>query len=130
MSEEKSVKVSPFSVGNIVICIPRQAGATKNPRFGKISNITSNGRYRILFLETIYPHCDRNTSDTSGSKTLIVPGEPLSNILPPRQKSLLAQWNSEHPNMLYSNGKHHHGYYGWNLYNPDQEYWARHDNGD
>lgn len=130
MSEEKSVKISPFSVGYVVVCTPMIAGATKNPRFGRISNITSNGRYRILFLETIYPHCDRNTSDTSGSRRLIVPGEPLSRIFHPRQKSLLAQWNSEHPDTLYSNSKYHHGYYVWNLYNPDQEYWARHDNGD
>jgi hypothetical protein len=121
---------SPFSIGDIVVCTPMMAGASKYPLFGKISNIPSDNRYRILFLETTYPAGDRNTSNTSGSRKLIRPGNLLSERLRPSQKGLLAKWNSEHPNYLFSKSKHHHGCNFWFKHNPDQDYRQEHDNGD
>jgi hypothetical protein len=121
---------SSFNVGEIVVCIPMHAGASRYPMFGKIVNITSSGKYRINLLETVFPPCDRNTEGVSGSRRLIKPGNELPDTIKLSQRSLLAKWSLEYPNELYAKSKYHHGCNFWYHYNSNQDYWAVHDNGD
>ena len=131
MEDEKSVdQKSSFNVGDIVTCTPMIAGASKYPTFGKIVKITPGRKYRIDFLESTLPPCDRNTQGTFGSRRLVKPGNQWQSNARLYERSLLAKWRSEYPDYLYANSKYHYGYGFWYHYDPNQDYWLVHDNGD
>jgi len=126
-SASNSVEVKcPFTVGNLMVCEhPRCAGASTYPVFGKISNITPTGKFRIQIVEKLRPPCEENSSGTWGSNTLIEPGQRITN-----RTGVLTVWTSDYPNSLYVKGKSQSAYTSWTRYNPSQKYWDQFDNGD
>lgn len=116
-------KTCSFAVGDIFVCYPHRAGASKYPVFGKVTKITPAGKYRITFLQKLYPESEKNSSGLWGSYKVVKPD--LNNLL---GESVLTKWDPNYPTRLYAGERNM--YFCWDIYIPSQEYMDHHDNGD
>lgn len=123
--QNRMANANTFSVGDIVVCKnPLAAGASRYPVFGKITNITKTGKFRITLVKKLYPESSKNTRDFLGLSKLIKPDADHQT-----GKSVLAKWIPEaRADMLYAGDKATYG--SWTKYDPSSDYFDESNFGD
>lgn len=118
-----------FKIGDIVVCErPITAGASRYPKFAKITKITPTGKFRLAYLYKSYPECKDNSSGNWGYKRLTVPTDEKSviGLLVKRPDSSWQVINKDH--VLVGPDKHTDAV--WIKYDPFFQYWDEFDNRD
>jgi predicted PolB exonuclease-like 3'-5' exonuclease len=107
--KERKINKCPFRVHDIVATRP--LADSRYWRFGKISNITPGGKYRIHYLGKIYPNREGKTGAYEANE-LVMPN--TTGLL---AKSVLAKWDPVYSDTLENKDSF------WNKWNPSEKYY-------
>jgi hypothetical protein len=107
---ERKVSECPFRINDIVTTRP--LSDSRYWRFGKISNITPGGKYRIHYLGKIYPNREGKTGAYEANE-LVMPNT-TSGLL---AKSVLAKWDPAYSDELQNKDSY------WRKWNPSEKYY-------